>query len=269
MIISNYHDRKHHGRNKIVVWRKATGFVPSLSSSACCWLVEGPAHHSLVTLSFIADSRNQQIRMWPLYFLCALHRTFDSLYTMRYCYSQHFNWIYYWNTKNSCAIIIIGKLVSDHTTNHFFCEVPLEKVACGVLCVRCGVRPADIHVSHGGVIHTSSVRCLYGFVAGVWWWLLQLRILTACVQCSWHTGQSGLGEATSRFAHSMQKRLWPQGTRAATTSDSKHTTQSPRVAITLPLLSPPGATPAATLEPGPRPADPNESVGETRSPTGP
>ena len=42
----------------------------------------------------------------------------------------------------------------------------------------------------------------------------------------WHTGQRGSVRWQMRLAHSMQKRLWPQGTSAAITSLSKHTEQS-------------------------------------------
>lgn len=43
---------------------------------------------------------------------------------------------------------------------------------------------------------------------------------------SLHTGQVGFVVSHSRSPHSMQKRLWPQGTRAAVTSLSPQTTQS-------------------------------------------
>lgn len=42
----------------------------------------------------------------------------------------------------------------------------------------------------------------------------------------WQTGQVGSALAQRRVAQSMQKRLWPQGTRAAFTSRSLHTWQS-------------------------------------------
>ena len=42
----------------------------------------------------------------------------------------------------------------------------------------------------------------------------------------WQTGHSGSLFSQMRLAHSMQKRLWPQGTSAAMTSLSKHTEQS-------------------------------------------
>lgn len=42
----------------------------------------------------------------------------------------------------------------------------------------------------------------------------------------WQTGHSGSLFSQMRLAHSMQKRLWPQGTSAAITSLSKHTEQS-------------------------------------------
>lgn len=42
----------------------------------------------------------------------------------------------------------------------------------------------------------------------------------------WHAGHSGSALPQMRMAHSMQKRLWPQGTRAAITSLSKHTMHS-------------------------------------------
>lgn len=42
----------------------------------------------------------------------------------------------------------------------------------------------------------------------------------------WQTGHSGSDLSHTLFAHSRQKRLWPHGTRAATTSLSKQITQS-------------------------------------------
>lgn len=42
----------------------------------------------------------------------------------------------------------------------------------------------------------------------------------------WHTGHLGSLLWQMRLAHSIQKRLWPQGTRAAITSLSKHKEQS-------------------------------------------
>lgn len=87
-----------------------------------------------------------------------------------------------------------------------------------------------------------------------------------CVVGVWQTGHSGSADWQICPAHSMQKRLWPQGTRAAVTSLSKHTKQS--------LLTP-GATPTRPATPGPlfsRPSIPelsptplpplSESVGE-------
>lgn len=40
------------------------------------------------------------------------------------------------------------------------------------------------------------------------------------------TGQTGSGFSQMRLAHSMQKRLWPQGTSAAITTLSVHSRQS-------------------------------------------
>lgn len=48
----------------------------------------------------------------------------------------------------------------------------------------------------------------------------------AWVTALWHTGHCGSVFSQMRLAHSMQKRLWPQGTRAAITSLSKHTMHS-------------------------------------------
>ena len=48
----------------------------------------------------------------------------------------------------------------------------------------------------------------------------------ARVTAVWQTGHSGSLFSQMRLAHSMQKRLWPQGTSAAMTSLSKHTEQS-------------------------------------------
>ena len=48
----------------------------------------------------------------------------------------------------------------------------------------------------------------------------------AWVTALWHTGHCGSVFSQMRLAHSMQKRLWPQGTSAAITSLSKHTEQS-------------------------------------------
>lgn len=84
----------------------------------------------------------------------------------------------------------------------------------------------------------------------------------------WHTGHSASGDWQICPAHSMQNRLWPQGTRAAVTSLSKHTKQS---------LLIPGLTPTRPVTPGPEPPfillsipevkatplpPPSESVGE-------
>uniref|UniRef100_A0A131YTY6 Uncharacterized protein n=1 Tax=Rhipicephalus appendiculatus TaxID=34631 RepID=A0A131YTY6_RHIAP len=63
----------------------------------------------------------------------------------------------------------------------------------------------------------------------------------ACAHGWLHTGHRGSSLPHTRLAHSMQNMLWPQGTRAATTSLSKQTTQS-----RLPRLGP----------------EPRESVGE-------
>lgn len=46
----------------------------------------------------------------------------------------------------------------------------------------------------------------------------------ACVTFMRHMGHSAASD-TSLLAQSRQKRLWPQGTRAATTSDSQQVTQ--------------------------------------------
>ncbi|EEC12374.1 hypothetical protein IscW_ISCW010141 [Ixodes scapularis] len=77
----------------------------------------------------------------------------------------------------------------------------------------------------------------------------------ACAQGWWHTGHWGSPLPHTLLAHSMQNMLWPQGTSAATTSLSKHTTQS-----RLPRL--PGAG-------GPPPVEPRESVGELATLSGP
>lgn len=96
----------------------------------------------------------------------------------------------------------------------------------------------------------------------------------ACVAVMWQTGHSGSVLSQMRTAHSMQKRLCPQGTRAAVTSLSKHTMQS----RPLPGLRSP---PAPSLEkpcsgsPGDRrgsPAScscPVEVAGERCAPGGP
>lgn len=54
----------------------------------------------------------------------------------------------------------------------------------------------------------------------------QEKMRMACVTAAWQTGHSGSLFSQMRLAHSMQKRLWPQGTSAAITSLSKHTEQS-------------------------------------------
>lgn len=48
----------------------------------------------------------------------------------------------------------------------------------------------------------------------------------AWVTAVWHTGHAGASLSQILLAHSRQKRLWPQGTRAAMASLSKQTTQS-------------------------------------------
>jgi len=48
----------------------------------------------------------------------------------------------------------------------------------------------------------------------------------AWVTALWQTGHCGSVFSQIRLAHSMQKRLWPQGTSAAITSLSKQTEQS-------------------------------------------
>lgn len=45
-----------------------------------------------------------------------------------------------------------------------------------------------------------------------------LRSLMAWVTGAWQIGQMGSGPWQMQLAHSIQKRLWPQGTRAAMTS---------------------------------------------------
>lgn len=52
------------------------------------------------------------------------------------------------------------------------------------------------------------------------------NIRIAWVTVAWQTGHLGSFLSQMRLAHSMQNRLWPQGTRAAITSLSKHTEQS-------------------------------------------
>lgn len=52
------------------------------------------------------------------------------------------------------------------------------------------------------------------------------KMWMACVAGVWQAGHSGSGCPQMRMAHSMQKRLWPHGTRAAITSLSKHTMHS-------------------------------------------
>lgn len=52
------------------------------------------------------------------------------------------------------------------------------------------------------------------------------KIWMACVAGAWQAGHWGSTRPQMRMAHSMQKRLWPQGTRAAITSLSKHTMHS-------------------------------------------
>lgn len=63
-----------------------------------------------------------------------------------------------------------------------------------------------------------------------------------CVVGVWQTGHSGSADWQICPAHSMQNRLWPQGTRAAVTSLSKQTKQS---------LLIPGLTPTRPATPGP------------------
>lgn len=76
-----------------------------------------------------------------------------------------------------------------------------------------------------------------------------------CVVGVWHTGHSGSADWQICPAHSMQKRLWPQGTRAAVTSLSKHTKQS------LLAMEP---TPTRPATPGPEPPFSRLSIPELR-----
>lgn len=76
-----------------------------------------------------------------------------------------------------------------------------------------------------------------------------------CVVGVWQTGHSGSADWQICPAHSMQNRLWPQGTSAAVTSLSKHTKQS---------LLIPGLTPTRPATPGPEPPFSRLSIPELR-----
>lgn len=73
----------------------------------------------------------------------------------------------------------------------------------------------------------------------------------AWVAGTWHAGHCGCARPQMRRAHSMQNRLWPQGTSAAITSLSRHTMHS-RELLRCPseLLESVGEPEAAEMLPG-------------------